>query len=200
MDFNDLNKRLARLYASLGQRYDDDIEKHIVQQTTTNDGRHFRHEVRFGASDAAERENKVMAAIGAVADLKDHLKRRSRGPRLVEDLINDSEVLSLIVDLHNKDKHGDPLSITHRSGRDPHIANVSQGLSPKKGQQKTSFSMRFDGVTSTLSELEGDFQIIIDADIVDGNGEKIMSLEVMLEQAMQQVEAFIDANDLSHPD
>lgn len=76
--------------------------------------------------------------IAHVGKLKDHPKntRKERGdnPRTVEDHINESSFLPLIIDLWNSEKHGAPLN-SDRSGKSPKLAKSGGGLAgpPQKG-------------------------------------------------------------------
>lgn len=203
MDFNDIDQRLERLYSSVSQQYDHDIEANIKEETLIrDDGIHELH-ISFGNDNKAEIENKILNVIHGIAGLKDHIKNKlsktDRDPKSFEDLISDTKELSIVIDIDNMDKHGDPLTISNRSGLSPHLSNLQQALSPSSNQSKTSFAMRSTfngGKPSAISEMSGDFRIVITGDVIDGNGLQVMSVPDLLMNSMSVIEEFIDENEL----
>lgn len=70
--------------------------------------------------------------VSRLANLKDALKNEIKDicsdPSLVEEHINSSEYLSLIMDLNNSEKHGYPLTKHRRSNVDPKVVNIRKDL------------------------------------------------------------------------
>lgn len=193
MDFNDLSSRLERIYTSLNERYDYNIDTNIKSEIITN-GRYSKIHTHFGNKNFAELSNTIFGAIGAIADLKDHLVNKT-SKKSVEDMINMSIELSLILDLNNKDKHGDPLTRTNRSGKNPNLANLCQGLSPA-GRSKTFFTMTYDGQNINPGPRAGEFRIVTSADVVDQEGNVIMTLDKMLYGGIAEIEKFLSQHNL----
>lgn len=73
MDLNDLEARLKRVYATIGDIYDPKIEENIKSETIIK-GSHFEQRITFGQLSSVDLENAVMGAIHGVASLKDHIK------------------------------------------------------------------------------------------------------------------------------
>ena len=131
MDFNDLNKSLARVYQSVGARFDDDLEKRINIQRSEANG---RVEVKMSINDNGEADstNKILAIIEHLGKLKDHIKnaisKNGGDANVVEDEINQSPHLQVLMDLYNSEKHGYPLTRLERSGKSPKIVNIKNVL------------------------------------------------------------------------
>ena len=195
MDFNDLNEKVKRLHVALGERYDADISSNITDtRITLADGK-FEHRTSFGHNNPEKNQSLVVNAIHNIASLKDIIKSKlsakGEDPQIYENLINDNLHLSLITDLDNKEKHGDPLAFSNRSGMDPKIINIEQALRGR-GITNVSFTTDFTTGISRLDSVEGNVKIIVTADIVDHNGKLIMSLNEMLENAASTIEIFLN--------
>lgn len=199
MDFNDLNTKLKRLYAALGERYHEDVVGSIVDECIELEGGVWEHRTTFGTNDVETNLNLIMAPIHAIGSLKDIIKKKlqiaGQSPRLYEDLINQNTALALATDLDNKDKHGDPLTQARRSARDPQISNVQQGLRGR-GITSASFTTDFNTGKTTLNAVEGDVKISVVADVVDSDGQLIMALDKMLEDSLNAIETFVKRHGL----
>jgi hypothetical protein len=194
MDFNDVKSRIQRVYASIAQLKSDDYEKKIKWTPEEFD-------IRFGSTDDPDDEHKVLSIISALADLKDNLKNRmdSLGLRkqLVEDEINKSLPLQLITDLDNQNKHDYPLKLTKRSNRDPQIKNVASGLEVTFGPTGDGGIMfHMDSATVSFDGGAGG-KHSIDAEITDGSGNFICSLDSMVNDAIMLWEQFITTHKLT---
>lgn len=194
MDFNDLNSKLKRLYSALGEQYSEDISSNIIDTRTFSPDGKFEHRTTFGSNDPEENQNLVMNAIHLVASLKDTIKNKldSTGvdPQAYEELINNNLSLSLVTDLDNKDKHGDPLTHASRSNKDPRIVNIEQSL---RGRGKTNVSFTTDFTTgkTSLNSVEGNVKIVVVADVIDSSGNIIMPMDKMLEESVSSIERFL---------
>jgi hypothetical protein len=124
-----------------------------------------------------ESENRVLTIVRGLADLKDNLKRHAKqkgvDPELIEDGVNGSEYLQLIVDLENGQKHGYPPK-PERSGKSPRLEDVTVGL---QGQTSETSST---GEIMTL----GNVKVIITASVVDKDSKSIMTLDMLIEGAL----------------
>lgn len=199
MDFNDLDAKLKRLYVALGERYDQDISSNITDSLNSfGDGR-FEHRVTFGKNKPEENENVIMNAIHLIGSLKDIIKAKLQDSdqevQMYEDLINDNLALALITDLDNKDKHGDPLTHSSRSNKNPKIVNIQQGL---RGKGITRIAFKTDLLTgeTTLSESKGDLKIVTFAEVVDSEGNILMPFDKMLDESLELVEKFLKSHNL----
>lgn len=198
MDFNNLQLRLKRLFNALNLRYDQDIKSNIKFSRTVSQG---VHTIGFSFEDKDETEitNRIFQMISAIASLKDHLKsemtRNKKNPKLVEDLIDNSLELSLILDLWNQDKHGYPLKKSNRSNKNPKIVNISRGLITTGGKGSISFEITPE--KTNFQKSEGGIAIHIGAEIVDDKGKFIIFLDDLLENAVREIEDFLTKNNIS---
>jgi hypothetical protein len=198
MDFNDLNSRLKRLNLVLDKSYELDIKPQInVSRKVSGD----IHEIgfSFGTMEETEMIERIFNVINNIASLKDHLKNKleslGKDPKLVEDMINGSKELCLILDLWNQDKHGYPLKKTNRSNLNPQIVNVSQGLviSNLSDKASVSFTITENAASYTSSE---NAAIAISGEVVDGSGKFIISVENMFRQSVVDLENFLKVHGL----
>lgn len=200
MDFNDLNTKLSRLYAALGEQYDADISNNINDERRAFPDGRFEHHTTFGSKDPAIKQNLVMNAIHLVGSLKDIIKNKLRekdkDPLLYEKLIDANEALALITDLDNKDKHGAPLTHKSRSSKDPRIVKIEQAL---RGRGITNVAFTTDLITGVtkLDHVEGDVKIVVIADVVDREGNLIMPLDKMMAESVRSIEDFVKDNGLT---
>ena len=197
MDFNDLDSRIKRLNHSLGKEYELDIKSQVkVSRKVNNDV----HEIgfSFGAMDETEIIDRIFNVVNNIASLKDHLKNKlmanSKDPNLVEDMINNSMALKLILDLWNQDKHGYPLTKTNRSKLNPKIVNVGQGLIISNGDKASvSFTITENDASYTSSQ---NAAVVISGDVIDEYEKFIVSVEDMFRQGVLDLENFLKSQGL----
>ena len=198
MDLNDLEARLKRVYATIGDIYDPKVEENIKTETIVK-GSHFEQRITFGHLSSADLEKTVMNAIHGVASLKDHIKikmkKNGKDPQEVEELINRSASLAIITDLDNLDKHAE--SKYKRSGKNPRIDKIQQGLQPLPGQNSFSISMKMDGFRPQIDDTEGDYRIVISASIIDDKGNHLINFDDLISTGIKEYEEFIKAQNLS---
>lgn len=185
MDFNNLENRLKRLYSANDALIDFDVAENInVTHSKEGEGVHSMH-VNFGNLTHEELINKVMLLIGLIAGLKDHLKNKinslGQNSNLVEDAVNNSENLSLVMDINNAEKHGYPLKKFKRTNKSPRIGAVFQALAGS--------SIMIDEKNDVTAGENA--SVVICGDVVDDKGEKIIDLEDMLADAVSDIEEFV---------
>ena len=164
MDYNDIQNRLKRTFKSIESRYDDDVEKYTrIEQWEDGKGESWH----FGVEDESDTLNKVMIILHNLASLKDHLKNTFKennlDPRIVENAIDESLHLQVLIDIVNQEKHGAPLR-NPRSKKSPRIIGLSNGMriaDPRTGEEK--------------------FTMFIDGTIIDKNGKRIFGLDELVE-------------------
>lgn len=192
LNVNDITQRLKRIYLSMSLSYDDKPNKYVVIYKDQNGS-----EIGWGLSAEVDEERlaNFHTIIHNIASIKDHLKKKFNG---VEDLINSSQVLQLVIDLDNIDKHGIPLTRKPRSGKTPKIINSIINLEVKKGD-----SLKFNEVVRPI-EYNGDFimvrkftyiniegKVVFNADIVDEFDHKIISFQDLIQKSIYEWETFI---------
>jgi len=136
MDYNDITSRLKRIFSSLKDGFEEDVEKHTNVEEWKN-GKGVT--LTYGKYDEEELLNKIMSILYNLASLKDNLKnnleKNGFNPQIVEDEINNSLHLQVLIDIVNQDKHGSPLR-KPRSHKNPVIKYPNIGFRPffkKKG-------------------------------------------------------------------
>ena len=191
MDFNDIASRLERIYSSIQARADDNIGRHInAKHSVTNKA--FVFDVSFDKEKEADKLNRVMIIVHNLANLKDHLKNWIRinggDEDIVKNEINLDKYLQTVIDLANAEKHGYPTN-SNRSKLNPKIVNVESVLQITADSECNSSSFTF-GLDGTFVS-HGKNTVVIIADIVDGNNNKICSLDELIENSIRKWEEII---------
>ncbi len=197
MNINDINFRLKRVYRAVDKQIDPDINPNInvkMEQV----GSQGRIELTFGKLDKTELINTIFGIIYSIASLKDHLKNKlkkvGKNPQLVENTINECLELQLIFDLWNQDKHGYPLERGSRSGKNPKLVNLRQGLTIKdtsKGSGSIVFSPFFPQNMHTVTSESDNMVVKIMGEIVDTNGKNLVSLDELFNKSLAELEKLI---------
>lgn len=192
MDYNDINLRLKRLYLSIDQQYESDVLQHMQTKMERKEDGKFTITMDFNAKhDDDETINRINSMIAGLANLKDHLitklKLQGGDPQDIENEINQNLPLQLILDLHNQEKHGYPLTKTRRSGKDPKIINISKAISPRPGVIATAFIR--DPITGAGAT--NNMAIVITAEIVDSQGNSLYYLNDLINKSLNTWEIII---------
>ncbi|SRR6266496_1270722 len=183
MDFNDLTNRVERLYASIDDLQDFDLKnKIVVEQIPVSNGTMLK--TYFGAKDNLSELNSLVLVIHNIANLKDHLKKKL-AKDIVENHIDASNALKIIIDLSNAEKHSYPTT-SNRSGLNPKIKNIQSGL--KLGAQST---IEMNALTGDVMNLEGTAFIEAIATIVDENDNVLMNSDQLFIEAIDSWEALL---------
>lgn len=185
MDYNNLNSKIKRIYQSINQahKYGPDLfNTQYVNTELKSDGSGGVITFTFSdPNDDSEILNEVHNIISNLANLKDLLKetflQHGLEDQLVEDHINKSLALQLILDLNNQDKHGYPLTKWQRSKRDPLIKNLARVITPSNKPDNKEYSdesgAKFFNIMAKLH-----------ADIVDSERNHICTLDQLIHQAI----------------
>jgi hypothetical protein len=190
MDFNDLKNRLGKTFTSIGNFFDYDVVG--GSKVTDEDmGSHHTLTVTFGNDDYSTLENKIFLVLYNLSSVKDHLKNclanTGYDPKEVENEIDNSLHLRVLIDLVNQEKHGYPLRKRNRSGKNPIIKNVEQVLTLRKNPKREaplSISFSSDGTVTS----EGNSSIDIVADIFDENDNILFDLDELVETCYTKFE------------
>ncbi|WP_157831453.1 hypothetical protein [Confluentibacter flavum] len=153
----------------MNDRFDEDIDKHINVEPWENG---MGESWTFGSSDQVSLYNKVMIILYNLASLKDNLKnslkKNGYSPQIIEEEINNSIYLKVLIDIVNQDKHGSPLR-KPRSNINPYISDLNQGL--RLGDKREGF----DGPV-----------ILIDGYIRNIDGQIIFTLDQLVETCYEK--------------
>lgn len=200
MDFGDIKLRLERIYSSINKQTDTDINKHLqilfmINHPATGENTFDIKMDCYKQNKEPEIVNILMGTIDNIAKIKDHIiniiESRGENRQIIEDEINNSLDLSIITDLSNEDKHGYPLKKTNRSNLKPHIKNPRTELQlVGKASITTPAIIPGKGIVGDF-ETEGDVRIIVDADIMNEQNDKIANASVIIENAIKQWEEVI---------
>lgn len=199
MDYNDLSSRLEKTLNSLNGRFNDEIAVYVTHdqkeeinpdktKTTT-----YSFSYTFGKDDQETIVNKIFIILYNLSSIKDNLKNifKSKGinPKQVEDEINNSIHLQVLIDIVNQEKHGYPLKQTNRSNKNPLIIDacesiqISVSTSPEKKSAEsrmffTPNGLKFDG--------DGTQRMAIVAKIVDGDKNELFTLDELVNTSYEK--------------
>lgn len=183
MDYNNVETRLKKIYASVGEQF---TYGHAALDMTYTEIKAEGEERSvsisfFNPNDEPKILNQINSVISNLANLKDCLKKKieesGSDSKVIEDEINISPYLQVILDLSNQEKHGYPLTKTRRSGKDPLITNVGRALSPSNKPD----NIRHEGSNGSSMM---NMMVKITADITDSHGNTLYRLDTLVENAM----------------
>lgn len=193
MDFNDIKNRMERIYASLKERADYDLQKGILTEVSHTPSE-VGIKVNFGTRSESEILNKIFIILYNIASLKDHLKnalkQTGKNENVVETTINSSPHLSVLIDLVNQEKHEYPLTKYIRSHKNPILRNVRESLRISTGKGSSGASFVLDPRTMMFKS-EGDNAIVINADIFDDKNNKLFPLDELIEKSLEPLEEIV---------
>ena len=110
MDYNDFSSRLKRTISSLNGRFDEEVAVYVNYSQNENES---SFSIIAGNDDEETIINKIFIILYNLSSLKDHLKNHLKGkninPQIIEDEINNSLHLQILIDIVNQEKHGYPL-------------------------------------------------------------------------------------------
>lgn len=192
MDYNDINLRLKRLYLSIDQQYEDNFLDHMQIRTENKEDGQFKLVLDFNANNnESETTNKINSIVSNLANLKDHLinKLELKGGNAqdIENEINLSLPLQLILDLNNQEKHGYPLSKIRRSMKDPKIIDIKKAASSKPGTRSSEFVI--DPITGAGHT--NNMVVVITARVVDGQNNFLYYLGDLIKKSLLSWEEII---------
>ncbi len=196
MDYNNVEIRLKKIYASIGEQF---AYGQAALDTTHTELKAEKEERLviisfFNPDDEPKILNQINNVISNLANLKDCLKKKieesGNDSRVIEDEIDNSQHLQIILDLSNQEKHGYPLTKTRRSGKDPLITNIGRALSPSNKPDNIRHE-RSDG--SSMMNI----MVKITADITDSQGDILYRLDDLVENALRAWEQIIIKHNLT---
>ena len=188
MDYNNIEDRIKRLYGTIGEKIvypPESIMRHDLKEGKKT----FSIEIKFGKSEMSDDEKsnfiqKSINIIHSLANLKDNLGKYFSNQQMVEDHINGSISLKIIVDLSNIEKHTYPLTGNKGRGRShlqPRIENERKEIVPH---------VIIDGLFYDIMSIN----TFPEADITDINHCFIDSLSNIIKNALTSWEDLIIEN------
>lgn len=187
MDYNDFSLRLKRTLASLNGRFNDEIAVYITHGQDEN-GSFFS--MQAGNGDEETIINKIFIILYNLSSLKDNLKNclknKNINPQIVEDEINNSLHLQVLIDIVNQEKHGYPLTKSNRSNKNPLIKHAMEWLvmtsSPEPGSSAGMF-FNENGLN-----IIGDTNMAISAMIFDDENNLLFTFDELADTCYEKFE------------
>lgn len=180
MDYNDIKSRLERTFISLNERFDEDVNKYTNVELWEN---RKGFSLTFGKTDENILTNKIISILHNLASLKDNLKNCLRNnkydPQIIEDEINNSLHLQVLIDIVNQEKHGCPLTKNIRSFKNPVIKNLTHSFTlgnKKAGSTEINFLENGTIISHGIPPA-----MFIDAEIHDDKGNLLFRLDPLVE-------------------
>ena len=200
-----LDAKVRQMHEALGNLRNADLSR-LKAEGIDIPGLGFYRKLDFGQGQTPARlSNTASLLVSNIASLKDHLKvwcRKNSKEFKGEQLINSNRSVALVHDLWNIDKHVE-LDKPPRSGTRPKLQNLSQNLQLSTGTEANSSVMfQWDPRTGKMeSRVTGDGKaaLVIDADVIDEDGNKIGMFATLCEAAATEWENALKAADVPVP-
>ncbi len=192
---DDLIFRVQRIFAAVEAVVENDISKCMPKVIKDGNRIGLYQDWSHGLSDA-EISNIAHMLIYNVANLKDHLKnwavRNGRDKNKVYAAFRSSQVLKIIKDLSNNDRHGYDPKKRGNSGKSPRVDKINTIMQmttkPEKGPF-VSLTLNRQGVPQIAGS--GTAKVIITGDILDKDGNKIGDLHKTVLEAVKVWESVL---------
>ena len=182
----ELQKRIRRIYAAIGDTVEIDISK-FHPQSGNSEGCVFVFQDFRGGLSEEQISNITHSAIHNLANLKDNLRRwASRSgcdPNKIDQAVQKSFELQVIIDLFNADKHGYPPRDGGRSGRAPSLIEVNRVMKLSTGTQpRSSAGLTLNPKPMARLVGSGSATVIVTGTIVDESGCQLGDLHAFLKE------------------
>jgi len=190
----DLTQRLERVYAAIGETMTREPEK-LRPSISRRPG---VISISFdGGLSPAQLENAAMQAVFHVAHLRDHLKRwakaHQQNPSLVDEAVEASLALKVLLDLANADKHGGSARDGGFSGLSPTLTGVTRCLRLTGGPEPPVIEFPLSPSGEYMPGIQGDAAAVITGDILDQGGNRIGDLNAFLVDGLGVFEQLLAA-------
>jgi hypothetical protein len=187
MNLNDIQSRLDRALTDLNIRVDDDYKRHVKVELIDKGASYTLP----GKENQTTIDSKVLSIIRSLGTLKDHLKEclvaGGHKGQIVEDAINSSLHLQVLVDIYNADKHGGYPLDNPRSKLNPSPKNEKQSLTVV-GDLRQAVVMVPPPNSGIELEIKGvNSFVVLTADICSENGQFIFSFDTLVETCYFQL-------------
>jgi hypothetical protein len=191
----ELQNRVRRIYAAIGDAEEIDLSQFQPEIGISDNCVSVYQDFRGGLSDE-QISNIAHSAIHNLANLRDHLRRWARrsgyNPDRINQAVDKSFELQVLIDLSNVDKHGYESHDTNHSGRAPKLSEVNRVMMLSTGSQPNSSAVltltpkpvaRFMGT--------GSAKVVVTGTIVDKTGLLIGDLHSFLEKGTEVWEGLL---------
>lgn len=172
--------RLDRIYSAIGSIEEEDLEKLRATVIRTEKAFSIIQDFRGGFSDA-DLSNYAHGVIHGIANLGDHLRRwaaqNGQDKAKVNETVDISPDLQIIIDLSNNDKHGYPPRNGGHSKKAPQLTEVTRLMRLQTQEKKDSgIGMTFAADGKPIFFGDGTAKAVITGDVVDAQNNRIGDL------------------------
>lgn len=188
-------QRISRIYAAIGDIEEDDPNKLRATVVQTDKIKAIFQDFRGGLSDY-DLSNCAHTVIHNIADLRNHLIRwathNGHDKTKVDQTVDNSLNIQIVIDLSNNDKHGYPPRDGGHSGKCPQVVNITRVMKLQPQTKKGStirMTLGAGGATKCFGD--GTAKAIITGDVVDNDKNHIGDLYEIVTKAVEAWEQLV---------
>ncbi|HUW20013.1 MAG TPA: hypothetical protein VMW16_11995 [Sedimentisphaerales bacterium] len=188
-------ERIGRIYAAVGGLEEDDPAKLRANVIQTERIKGLLQDFRGDLTDD-DLCNYAHMAIDNIANLRDHLKgwavHNGQNKARVDEAVNNSLGLQIVIDLADNDKHGYPPRNGGYSGKCPKLVKINRVMELRTRAKEGStigMTLGAGGVPKFFGDGTG--KAIITGDVVDNNNKRIGELSEIIGQAVDAWERLL---------
>jgi len=201
MDLNNVNDRLNRIYSAIDIMEKSSTQEDIIYLNSEIKEQNYRNRTEIKIKQNVDSEVYVNSVIDHLAHIKDPLKAKIESIKLnkkiIEDEINNSYALKILIDLSNSAKHGYPLTKPERSGLSPKIDNIEKVFAVKKSNFDADGGIDFLKFNDERKPIISDkINTTVFALIKDRNNNQLMTLNQLIKQSLNEWERIINKYNL----
>ena len=187
MDYNDISSRLKKTLSSLNARFNDEVAVYVTHMQN-EEGSFFS--MKAGNDDYETTINKIFIILYNLLSLKDNskncLKNKGINPQIIEDEINNSIHLQVLIDIVNQEKHGYPLKRSNRSNKNPLIKYASQSIAVRSSPESNSSAAIFYNENGL--NIVGDSKMELSAMIFDDKNNFLFMFDELVDTCFEKFE------------
>lgn len=193
---DDLDSRLRRLYAAIGDTQEADLDKFPAKVIADDKGILVHQEFSGGKTDE-QLTNALQSLIALIAGLEYYLYiwagKNAHGKDKVQLPLQGSLSFSIVHDLWNTEKHGySPTRGGDRTGLAPQLLNVNRVMRLATQPEKGSFVMFMLGQDGKpVIRGDGTAKAVITGDVVGKDGKRLGDAHEILEGAVKDCEQIL---------
>lgn len=192
----DLLQRIRRVHTAVGTAKESDLNNLKASAISTDKIVGILQDFRGGLSDE-ELCNIAHSVIHNIANLRDHLRRwahlNGRDKKKVDEAVEKSMELQIIMDLSNNDKHGYPPRNGGHSGKSPQLTEINRVMKlATRAQRSSSIGMTLGpgGVPRTFGD--GTAKAVVTGQVVDQGNNPTGDLHDIATKAIEAWEGVLD--------
>lgn len=187
--------RIARIYAAIGASEEANLNTLKANVVRTDRVNAIWQDFRRGMSDE-ELSNQAHTVIHNIANLSNHLRRwaaqNGHDNTSVDEVVNGSFELQLILDLSNNDKHGYPPRNRGHSRRAPRLTGITRAMRLQTKSHERSMIVMKMGPSGTPTLIgDGTAKVIVTAQVVDNTGNQIGDLHEIVSKSLEAWEQLL---------